>query len=135
MPALVLTLPLNALLAWRARAGARLRRLQEWLVEDGGRGDRLPRGFLVFLVLFGVGMITISLVGDQGLIAYYRLQQERDALRREVQSLQAEETVLRRRIAALKGDPAYIEHLARKRLGLVRPDEVVIELPAPDGTP
>ena len=93
------------------------------LVED------LPRVFPLFLLIFGVGMILISLVGDQGLISYYHLRQEEARLREEVKQLQQRERLLRQEIHALNSSRAYIESQARRRLGLVRPGEVVIQLP------
>jgi cell division protein FtsB len=44
---------------------------------------------------------------------------------------------LRRRVAALRADPATLERLAREELGMVRPDDVIIVLPAgaPPGVP
>ncbi len=38
-------------------------------------------------------------------------------------------------LEALRNDPAYIEHLARRRLGLVKPDEIVLQLPRRKSTP
>ncbi|MDH4225469.1 MAG: septum formation initiator family protein, partial [Deltaproteobacteria bacterium] len=44
---------------------------------------------------------------------------------------------LQETIRALGEDPAYLEYLARRDLGLVRPGEVLVELPVPrpDGAP
>lgn len=42
---------------------------------------------------------------------------------------------LKRRIDRLKGDPAILERLAREDLGLVYPDDVIIELPQPAAAP
>lgn len=119
--------------------GARLRAWLDWLLQgpEGGAagGQALPRFFPVFLLLFGVGMILISLIGDQGLIAYYRLQREAQTLHGEVRRLQRHRVGLEQQIEALRNDPAYIEHLARRLLGLVKPDEIVLQLPRPKSTP
>ena len=42
---------------------------------------------------------------------------------------------LRGRIERLRGDPATLERLAREELGMVRPHDVVIELPPPGAAP
>lgn len=114
----------------------RLARLRKWLAE-GPRGgnlvEELPRLFPLFLLLFGLGMILISLVGDQGLIAYYRLQKEAETLRLELQTMQGREQELLREIDALNNSDAYLEMLARRNLGLVKPDEMIIQLPPAKG--
>jgi len=90
---------------------------------------RLPRWFLLFLGMFGAGMIVISLVGDQGLIAYYKLRGKAEALKEDVASMELRKNRLVREIEALQGDPATIEHLARKHHGLVKPGDVILQLP------
>ena len=95
--------------------------------------EELPRLFPLFLLLFGLGMILISLVGDQGLIAYYRLQKEAETLRLELQTMQGREQELLREIDALNNSDAYLEMLARRNLGLVKPDEMIIQLPPAKG--
>lgn len=110
-----------------------LEQLRAW-VRSGAlqpAEGRLPRLFLWFLLLFGVGMIVISLVGDQGLIAYYRLQQEARSLRQEVAHLEARRGEVRREIRALRHDEGAIETLARRELGLVKPGETVVQLLPP----
>ncbi len=77
-------------------------------------------------------MILISLIGDQGLIAYYRLRTEAAQLREDVERLEKRRTFLGHEIRALLGDPRYIEHLARRDLGLVKKGEIVVQLPAPE---
>ena len=122
----------------RVTASARQiwQRWQAWLADGESRSaGQLPHFFLLFLLLFGVGMILISLVGDQGLIAYTGLRREASALRADVQRLEARRVLLTRRIEALRSDPDYIAVLARKRLGLVKPGETVLQLPPRDDAP
>ncbi len=94
-----------------------------------GVQHRLPRWFMLFLGMFGVGMILISLIGDQGLIAYYKLRGEAETLKEDVAGMESRKNRLLREIEALQGDPATIEHLARKYHGLVKPGDVVLQLP------
>ena len=113
-------------------------RLPGWLrpAKDGAGGlEALPRYLLVFVLLFGMGMILISLIGEQGLISYFQLKGEARRLRREVAELSVRRTELAREIRALRDDDAYIELLARQRLGLVRPGELIIQLPVREGRP
>ena len=99
-------------------------------VEDAADGmSRLPRYFVAFVLLFVVGMLMISLFGDQGLIAYYRLKAETRQLRLDVAALEEMRGELGRKIRALREEDDYIEMLARQRLELVRPGEIVVQLP------
>ena len=95
----------------------------------GAVQHRLPRWFMLFLGMFGVGMILISLIGDQGLIAYYQLRGEAETLKKDVAGMEIRKIRLFREIEALQADPATIEHLARKNHGLVKPGDVILQLP------
>ena len=89
----------------RTRALLRLRTLWSW--ERSAFG--LPRALVSFLVLFVAGMALVSLVGDQGLVAYWMLRAEREQLKQDVQAHQTRERALLREIEALRSDPSYIE--------------------------
>lgn len=116
----------------------RLRGWAKWLNDPmgglrpaGGADEhRLPRWFLLFLGMFGLGMILISLIGDQGVIAYYELRGEYETLKKDVAGMGVKKTELNREIKALREDADTIEHLARKYHGLVKPGDVVLQLPS-----
>jgi cell division protein FtsB len=83
-------------------------------------------------VLLGAVLLFVTLLGAAGLKSYRDL----NAARAHEQQLESriEETRngidrLRGRIDRLRGDPAMLERLAREDLGLVRRQDVVIELP------
>jgi len=104
-----------------------------WVREDDNSwSNGAPRAFLLFLMLFGVAMVAVSLFGDQGLFAYRSLAGQARQLREDVTALDAREQELTGQIRALRSDPASIERLARRKLGLVKPGETVIQLPAPE---
>ena len=92
-------------------------------------GWGVARFLIVFVVLFAVGVGVISIFGTQGWLAYRKLENEAVQLRSEVEQLEAHRQSLVRELDALRNDPAYIELLARQRLGLVRPGERVVQLP------
>ncbi len=118
--------------------GRGLARVAAWLPFPRGgvpTGETAPRSLALFLALFLGGLVLISLLGDQGLIAYRRLQGQAAHLRGEVALLQARRVALGARIRALREDPAYIELVARRRLGLVRPGETIVQLPRPRERP
>lgn len=75
---------------------------------------------LVAYVAFGNGL-------------FYKVWQEEKTLTElevQVQQLEAETDSLRQVLKLLKGDLDFIERVAREELGLVKPGEVVIPLPA-----
>ncbi len=71
-----------------------------------------------------------GLYGPRGWFALRRMEQEVQEKQRQVQQLQQQNAQLGRQIQELKNDPAAIERLARQRMGLVRPGELVFKLPA-----
>lgn len=75
---------------------------------------------LVAYVAFGNGL-------------FYKVWQEEETLTElevQVKQLEAETDSLRQVLKLLKGDLDFIERVAREELGLVKPGEVVIPLPA-----
>ena len=108
-----------------------LTRGMEWL--RGGNGEGVTRYFMLFLALFGLGMGLVSLLGDQGWLAYRNLSEEAHTLRTEVEALHLRRTELASQIEALNRDPQYIEFLARRDLRYVKPGETVVEFnPRPE---
>ncbi len=52
------------------------------------------------------------------------MRKEIRELEKRVEELREENTRLNEELTALKHDPAYIEALARKKLGLIKPGEI-----------
>lgn len=86
----------------------------------------------------------ILLIAFLALVAYvalgnglfYKVWQEEKTLtelKAQVKQLEAETDSLRRVLKLLEGDIDFIEKVAREDLGLVKPGEVVIPLPAEEG--
>ena len=91
------------------------------------RTRRARGGFRALVIVFS---LTVSFVvidafaGDRGLAALVRTRQEQDRLAAEVSGKQRENARLRDQIRRLSGeDPAAIEEIARRELGLIRPGE------------
>ena len=87
-----------------------------------GRG-----GFRVLVIVFSlcVSFVVIdAFAGDRGLAALVSSRQELDRLAAEVAARNRENAALREQIRRLSGeDPAAIEDIARRELGLIRPGE------------
>jgi cell division protein FtsB len=89
---------------------------------------RTPRTGRLVLAFAAAILLADALAGDRGLTATVRARNDRAALTAEIESLRAENAVLRARAQALKNDPAAIEAVARRELGLLRRDEKVVVL-------
>ena len=87
-----------------------------------GRG-----GFRVLVIVFSlcVSFVVIdAFAGDRGLAALVSSRQELDRLAAEVAARNRENAALREQVRRLSGeDPAAIEDIARRELGLIRPGE------------
>ena len=84
------------------------------------RGRRLLAGLLIFVACV---LVVDSLVGDQGLVATMRARKQYDDLASDLTRLRSENTGLREEARRLKEDPAAIEEIARRELGLMSPGE------------
>ena len=77
----------------------------------------------------GIAAITAAfaslIVGGHGYFAFQELNEKQRELELYAFELQQNNDELRRRVALLQDDARTIEHMARERLGLVHPDEVV----------
>ena len=66
-----------------------------------------------------------GLVGERGLLAMMRAQNEYDRLSAEISRQRTENARLREQVRRLTEDPSAIEEIARRELGLIRPGERV----------
>jgi cell division protein FtsB len=84
------------------------------------------RRVIQLLLLFIASVIVIDgLVGDRGLLAMIRARHEYDTAAATVAHQRAENIRLREEARRLREDPAAIEEIARRELGLIRPGEKV----------
>jgi cell division protein FtsB len=84
------------------------------------------RSIVRVLLLFIAAVIVVdALVGDRGLLAMLRARKEYDELAATISREQAENVRLREEARRLRDDPAAIEELARRDLGLIKPGEKV----------
>jgi cell division protein FtsB len=82
----------------------------------------IPAGIILFILYFTV-------FGERGLLRIHHLTQEKKQIEERVVALQAENEQLKREIEALKSDRRYLESIARKDFGLVRPNEIIYQFP------
>ncbi len=85
----------------------------------------IPAVFILFILFFTV-------FGDRGLLSIRQLVREKQALQIKADELKAENERLKREIEALRSDRRYLESIARKDFGLVRPNEIIYQFPPPE---
>ena len=78
----------------------------------------IPAGFILFILFFTV-------FGERGLLRIYHLNKDQQELQKKADTLRTENENLRREIEALKTNRRYLESIARKDFGLVRPNEII----------
>jgi len=91
-------------------------------VARSARRRKVLAGLVLLVMLYGVWSLV---VGEMGLIKYYRMRAQERSLRVEIAHLKQDNLRLIQEVRSLKHDPAYLERLARDMIGLARPGEVV----------
>jgi cell division protein FtsB len=89
------------------------------------RPARTRRIVQLLLVCVAVVVLVDALVGDRGLLAMLRARHEHDELTAAISRQRAENARLRDEARQLREDPATIEEIARRELGLIHPGEKV----------
>jgi cell division protein FtsB len=89
------------------------------------RASRRRKVLFVLVVLGLVYALWSFVVGEMGVVKYYRMRSQERSLRAEIEHLKQDNLRLMQDVRSLKHDPAYLERLARDTIGLARPGEVV----------
>ncbi len=88
-----------------------------------------PASYFLVSLVFSALLFALFFVGDRGLLQARRQRVELRAAQEEVARIYAENRKLETEVAALKNDPRALEKVAREKLQLVRPGDVVVVLP------
>ncbi len=81
-----------------------------------------------WLVIFcSITIVTLSLIGDKGLIQLAALKKQQRQLEQDIEDLKLEKKKWIFKIQSLKKNRTYVETIAREKLGMVRSDEIVYE--------
>ena len=84
--------------------------------------------FLFLLILLSVGVFFLTIKGHREIGRIRQLAQKRETLIIDNQNINQKNEEMFREISRLKHDPIYLEEIARKEFGLVKPDEIVFFL-------
>lgn len=82
---------------------------------------------LLISCLILVGLMALTIWGEQGLLAMWHKQRDVAGLVQEIEAIERENTRLSHEIQHLRKDMAHIETIAREELGLVKEGELVFE--------
>jgi cell division protein FtsB len=82
---------------------------------------------IVHIVVLFIASVVVAdgLIGDRGLFAMLRARQEYENAAATIAQLRADNARLREQVRRLREDPAAIEEVARRELGLIKPGETV----------
>jgi cell division protein FtsB len=87
------------------------------------RGARSRGTAFYVLVVVTAALVLNAIFGDSGMLALIRKEREYRALSAELARAQAENARLQEAVRKMSDDPATIEDLARRKLGLIRRGE------------
>jgi len=76
-------------------------------------------------ILFALYLVANFIFGEMGVIKYYRMQAQYNTLTKDIATLKQDNAKLAREVRALKTDADHLEQIARDKLGLARPGEIV----------
>ncbi len=95
----------------------------------GGLVDRLRKHApLLVAAIIGGAVLLFTVFGEVGILSAWRVDRSRKQLEEENVRLRGEIGRLRAEVNRLRTNPAYIEEIARKELGLIGKQENVIVL-------
>lgn len=77
-----------------------------------------------------LAVVGLLVYGGGALARVVQLQQEVEALEREIVEQRTRADALARTVERLRNDPDYVEKLAREELGWVREGETVLRFPS-----
>lgn len=83
---------------------------------------------LVLAIMTMCLMLLFIVFGENGLTDLYKLKMEKDNLSKKSDELKKKNLSLYREIERLKNDPGYVEDVARKELGVIGKDDVIIKV-------
>ena len=75
-------------------------------------------------------LVVHDIFGPHGYLVMRRKQQEIQKVNQQLDKLNKENATLEQNAKDLKSDPQTIRKIAREELGLAKPGEIIIKLPA-----
>jgi len=112
-------------------------------VADNGLSGWLPqlrggRALQYLLVFVGCVLIVDAVVGDKGVLQMLKKRQESQRLMHDLAAARQRNAELFHQIKRINTDPAALEEMARRDLGLIKPGEklfIIRDAPPADERP
>jgi cell division protein FtsB len=98
-------------------------------LNETTKGPQLSRALYVLVVVGIVALALDGVFGPHGLIVTYRMKLQARQAQQNIQKLNEQNQQLANQVRSLKSDPTAIEHIAREKMGLVKPGDLVFKLP------
>ncbi|MCD6224318.1 MAG: septum formation initiator family protein [Deltaproteobacteria bacterium] len=83
--------------------------------------------FVPVIICLLLALILAAIFGSNGLLELNLLKQERDTIIKNNNTIQNRNLALYRKIERLKYDKEYIESVARRELGLIGKDDIILK--------
>jgi cell division protein FtsB len=110
-------------------------RIEEQNSEAENSSPFFRRNARYFFALAFCLLVLQDVFGAHGLMAMHRSKVELRTVQAQIEKLDKENQELQQHIHNLKTDPSAIEKIARDRMGLARPGELIFSMPsAKDGS-
>ena len=84
---------------------------------------RRRRALQYVLIVVGGVLVIDALVGEKGLLAMLKAREQYRTLEQSLAAARSENARLREQARGLREDPAAVEEIARRELGLIKPGE------------
>ena len=94
----------------------------------GERSTRSPlrkRLAIAAGALLSIYLLVSFIFGEMGVVKYYRMRIQYREVSKEIAALRQANVQLSQEVHSLRTDAAYLERIARDKLGLARPGEIV----------
>ena len=89
--------------------------------------NRIQTLIILSLALFGT-VIAVGVFGEEGVMTVYRFRDELKLLKQDNDALVQANEGLKKEIQSLKTEPLSVEMIAREKLHMVKPGEVVYQI-------
>ena len=99
------------------------------LVEAGKKVGRKRLTVFAGCAAVLLSLVLLGIVGENGYLERRARRRQVQALTAEIEKLKQENQQLSQSVRDLRSDPHAIEKLARERLPLGRPGEIIVRLP------
>lgn len=96
------------------------------LQDDAQKPETTPRGRRLLragLVIVTIVVLVDAIVGEKGLVALMRTRDQKAAIEQDLRDARLENQRMVEQTRRYREDPATLEELARRDLGLIKPGE------------